>query len=185
MDDPTLIALGANLPSVAGAAATLEAGLAALAARGLATARRSAWYWTPAYPPGSGPDYVNGAAVLATGLAPEAVLEVLHEVEGELGRTRGRRWAARACDLDLLAHGGAVRPDAATARAWIELSPARHPAETPATLILPHPRMQERGFVLVPLAEVAPDWVHPLLGRSVREMLAALPPQDLGGIVRL
>ena len=87
-----LIALGANLPSAAGPPrATLEAALAALAARGIAVLARSPWYRTPAYPPGSGPEFVNGAAVLAGPSAPEAVLADLLAVERELGRSRGLR----------------------------------------------------------------------------------------------
>jgi 2-amino-4-hydroxy-6-hydroxymethyldihydropteridine diphosphokinase len=181
-----LIALGANLPSdLGGPRATLQAALAALAARGLAVAARSGWYRTPAYPPGAGPDYVNGAAALAAPLAPAEVLAALHAVERGLGRRRGRRWEPRVCDLDLLASGDAVQPDAATVRAWMALPPERQRARAPGRLLLPHPRLHERAFVLAPLAEVAPDWVHPLLGASVREMLAALPAGALTGILRL
>jgi 2-amino-4-hydroxy-6-hydroxymethyldihydropteridine diphosphokinase len=147
-------------------------------------AAQSGWYRTPAHPPGSGPDYVNGAAALAAPLAPAAVLAALHAVERGLGRSRGRRWEPRVCDLDLLASGDAVLPDAATVRAWMALPPERQRA-APGRLLLPHPRPHERGFVLAPLAEVAPDWVHPLVGRSVREMLAALPAGALNGILRM
>jgi 2-amino-4-hydroxy-6-hydroxymethyldihydropteridine diphosphokinase len=184
-----LIALGANLPSAAGPPrATLEAALALLAARGFAVAARSRWRRTPAFPPGSGPDYVNGAAALASpgdpGLpgGPEAVLEALHAVERALGRDRRRRWEARVCDLDLLASGDAVLPDRATAEAWMRLAPAEASRRTPPRLILPHPRLHERGFVLAPLADFAPDWVHPLLGLSVRELLERLPPEALAGV---
>jgi 2-amino-4-hydroxy-6-hydroxymethyldihydropteridine diphosphokinase len=180
-----LVACGANLDSDLGPPrATLDAALAALDRDGLRVVARSGWWRTPAWPAGAGPDYVNGAAVLETGLGPEALLARLHAVETALGRRRDARWGARACDLDLLASGDAVLPDAATVREWIAREGERR-METPPVLILPHPRLQERGFVLAPLAEVAPGWRHPLIGRTVAEMLAALPAAALAGMERL
>ncbi|MBP7240990.1 2-amino-4-hydroxy-6-hydroxymethyldihydropteridine diphosphokinase [Amaricoccus sp.] len=180
------IALGANLPSPAGSPReTLEAALRALAGRDVRVVARSRWFATPAFPPGAGPDFVNGAALVETALAPEGLLAAMHAVERALGRDRRRRWAPRACDLDLLSCGGEVSPDRETVAAWMALDPARQATEAPPALILPHPRLHERGFVLLPLADVAPDWVHPILGRSVREMLAALPDGALAGAAPL
>lgn len=179
-----LIALGSNLASPQGPPAeTVAAALRALDRLGRLAGASRLWQ-SPAWPPG-GPDYVNAAALVETALGPEEVLERLHGIEATFGRRREARWGARTLDLDLLAWGDAVRPDAATQEAWRGLDPERQGREAPDRLILPHPRMQDRGFVLLPLLEVAPGWRHPLIGRTVREMLDALPPPALEGIVPL
>ena len=177
----SLIALGANLSSSAGSRAeTIRFALRLIAAEpGLSLRAVSRLYATPAFPAGSGPDYVNACAALETALAPDALLDRLHAIEAGLGRRRdGSRWGARVVDLDLLAVGDAVLPDAATQDEWRALPPGRQTVETPDRLILPHPRLQDRAFVLVPLCDIAPLWRHPRTGRSAAEMLAALPAGD-------
>ncbi|EKE44090.1 2-amino-4-hydroxy-6-hydroxymethyldihydropteridine pyrophosphokinase [Oceaniovalibus guishaninsula JLT2003] len=177
------IAIGANLPmggrtpgdTVAAAAAHLDVAPLRLVAL-------SPVYRTPAFPPGSGPDFANAAALCKADLAPTALLDRLHGVERAMGRVRTGRWGARVIDLDLLAAGDAVLPDAATFRRWHDLPAARQRAEAPDGLVLPHPRLQDRAFVLVPLADIAPDWRHPVTGRTVRAMRDALPAADLAAI---
>lgn len=153
-----LIGLGANLPGPAGPPrATLEAALTELAAGGVLVLARSRWWRTAPVPASDQPWFTNGVALLDSVLGPAALLARLHAVEARFGRVRGAANAARSIDLDLLAHGAAV-------------------GEGPP--VLPHPRLHQRAFVLLPLAEVAPDWVHPLLGLRVDEMIARLPPGD-------
>jgi 2-amino-4-hydroxy-6-hydroxymethyldihydropteridine diphosphokinase len=177
---PVLIALGANLPvGRQPPAETLRKALAALPRHGLAVVRASRLFATPCFPAGAGPDYVNAAAeISAPGMGPREVLAALHAVEARFRRVRGVRWGMRTLDLDLLAVGDAVLPDPATAAVWRDLPPGRQVGETPDRLILPHPRLQDRAFVLVPLMDVAPDWRHPALGLSVAEMAARLPQAD-------
>lgn len=179
-----LLALGANLPTSAGNPSdSLRIALQQLTRDGVQLRRVSRFWKTPAFPAGSGPDYINAAAVVATSLPPRELLDWLHLIEAGLGRKRdGGRWQARGIDIDLIAYDGMILPDLATQDSWRNLPPERQLREAPDQLILPHPRMQERGFVLAPLAEVAPLWRHPIIGANVQEMLAALPSASLEGM---
>lgn len=174
-----LIALGANLPSRLGPpSVTLRHALDALRAEEITLLHASRFHATPCFPPGAGPDYVNAAAVIGTRRDPHALLAHLHAIEERFGRVRGARWGRRALDLDLLAHGARVLPDPAVFAAWRDLPAEAQLRRTPDELILPHPRLQDRAFVLVPLAEIAPDWRHPVSGARVAEMCAALDPAE-------
>lgn len=179
-----LLALGANLPTSAGNPRdSLKEAIGRINGAGIAFRAISRFWETPAFPAGSGPDYVNAAAVIATRLSAPEVLARLHEVEASLGRVRdGGRWGARGIDLDLLALDGQVYPDAAGQTAWRDLPLEEQMRRAPEELILPHPRMQNRGFVLAPLAEIAPLWRHPIIGATTMEMLTALPSASLEGM---
>ncbi len=171
-----IIALGSNVGETDGSPdRTILAALATLATESVRVSATSRLCRSPAFPAGSGPDYANAAALLTTDLAPAALLAHLHAVEAGFGRVRIQRWGARTLDLDLIAVGDRILPDPALLRHWIDLPPERQREEAPQMLILPHPRLQDRAFVLLPMADIAPAWRHPLTGRSVVEMLAALP----------
>jgi 2-amino-4-hydroxy-6-hydroxymethyldihydropteridine diphosphokinase len=150
-----LIALGANIASPAGTPAqTLRAALAALAEKDVNIAHVSQFYRTPAWPDPSDPAFVNAVSRIETTLPPAALLNRLHGIEAAFGRIRSKPNAPRSLDLDLLDYDGLVQ-------------------EGPP--VLPHPRLAERAFVLVPLFEVAPLWRHPVTGCTAKDLLAAIP----------
>ena len=177
-----LIAFGANLPFEGRSPEqTLHLAINTFPKVNLTISSVSRFFATPCFPAGAGPDYVNAAALLQveTTLSAQEVLSRLHQVEAMFGRERRQRWGMRTLDIDLLALGDVVLPDVATQSLWRNLDPTQQAHKTPDGLILPHPRLQDRAFVLVPLADVAPDWRHPVLKRTVVQMMAALPAADL------
>lgn len=178
-----LVAAGSNRFSPEGAPReTISHALKVLSRKGCGIRAVSSFFRTPCFPPGAGPDYVNAAFLLELDGDARQSLDLLHGVEAELGRERTTRWGPRTLDLDLIACGQQVRPDRATVQRWIDLPPDQQMRIAPGELVLPHPRMQDRAFVLVPLMEIMPQWVHPLIGRTVRQMHDALPAADRNAV---
>ncbi|WP_116084970.1 2-amino-4-hydroxy-6-hydroxymethyldihydropteridine diphosphokinase [Tropicimonas sp. IMCC34011] len=176
------VALGSNAASRAGSPArTVTAAMRAMERCGFVILRRSRLYRTAAFPAGSGPDFVNAVVTVSTTMGPRDALAALHEIEAAFGRRRHRRWAPRALDLDLLWLGDSVLPGRSEWQRWRKLAPERQRAEAPDELILPHPRIADRPFVLVPLAEAAPDWHHPVTGQTPADMIRSLPAGARGG----
>lgn len=141
--------------------------------QGIAPLRCSRWYESAPIPPGPQPWFVNGVVLVETGLDPARLLARLHDIEAAFGRVRRAINAPRPLDLDLLDYRGLVRvadgprPAVADADANAEVLPRPR---------LPHPRLHTRAFVLLPLAEVAPAWRHPVSGEAVTALIARLPP---------
>lgn len=181
-----LVAVGSNRPSAEGdARETISRSISELSRAGGVIRSVSGFYRSPAFPAGSGPDYVNAAIALEAAWTENEALAHMHAIEARLGRSRAERWGAREIDLDLVAAGSAVQPDIATVRLWMDLPFDEQRKKAPGQLILPHPRMHERAFVLVPLADIAPGWVHPITGHTVLEMRDSLPAADLAQVIEL
>ena len=158
-----LIALGSNRwhGRHGAPAGVVAAAIRVLGDAGFRVTARSHIHATAAVGPG-GRGYANATVAAASDLAPHHAVAALKRIEAAFGRRGGRRWGARVLDLDLLAADGAVLPGRL---GW------RHAARG---IIVPHPRLHRRGFVLDPLAEVAPNWRHPVLGATVRQLRARL-----------
>ena len=152
-----LLGFGGN---VGDPVAAIEAAIGRLGSSGVAIIARSGFYRTPPWGPVAQPDFVNLCALAETDRAPRALLAVTQAIQRDLGRLPGPRWGPRPIDIDTLDYEGlrVNEPD----------------------LVIPHPGLTERAFVLIPLIEIAPDWI--VAGRAIREWAAA---SDATGVVRM
>lgn len=156
LDAAVIVALGCNDKGPwADCRESLEAALARFRSEGIDIVARSSWWRSAAWPDPGDPPFLNGVVVVRSTLDPHALMAALGRIEEAFGRRREARNAPRTLDLDLIAYG-------------------RHSGDL-AGLILPHPRAAERRFVMGPLAEIAPDWRHPVDGGSARDLAAAAP----------
>ena len=157
MTTAILIGIGANLvpDGYSSVREGCEAAIAQLADMAIEVTAVSPWYETAPVPISDQPWFNNAVIAARTGLPVEQALAALHQIEAGFGRVRTVKNAARVLDLDLLDYGGA------------QVAEAR--------ITVPHPRLHQRAFVLLPLRDVAPDYLHPGNGRSVDEMIALLP----------
>ena len=155
-----LIGIGGNLDSARFGPPrdTLSAALAALTAERIRILTRSGWYRTEPVPQSDQPWFVNAVVSLATELSAKDLLTVLQTTERHFGRIRGEPNGPRILDLDILDYQGEVM--------------------NATSLVLPHPRLHERRFVLMPIAEIAPDWRHPILGLTAAQLLARLSSEQ-------
>jgi 2-amino-4-hydroxy-6-hydroxymethyldihydropteridine diphosphokinase len=155
-----LIGIGGNLDSTRFGPPrdTLSAALAALGEKRIGILLRSGWYRTEPVPPSDQPWFVNAVLSVATELVANDLLPVLQAIERQFGRVRAEANAPRTLDLDILDYQGEVM--------------------SAASLVLPHPRLHERRFVLVPIAEIAPEWRHPILELTAAELLARLSSEQ-------
>jgi len=155
------IGLGSNLGGAEfdGPRGVLEAAISEMPNMGISVKKISPFYESAPVPVSDQPWFVNAVAMVETPLSARDLLHNLHEIEARLGRKRRIRWEARIIDLDIIAFEAQITP---TAGKW--------PDGAPKEMIIPHPRLHERLFVLKPLMDISPAWVHPAMGVSVTEL---------------
>ena len=156
-----LVAIGSNLPHPQHGLpqAVCAAAVKAIGEGGCTVTAQSRWFRSAAVPKSDQSDFTNGVISVETAMAPTELLIFLHRIEARFDRRRSEPNAARTLDLDLLAFGDIVN-------------------KGPVSPIVPHPRMINRPFVLVPMKDIAADWKHPVSGTSLADLIAALPPDQ-------
>ncbi|MBO6503264.1 MAG: 2-amino-4-hydroxy-6-hydroxymethyldihydropteridine diphosphokinase [Kordiimonadaceae bacterium] len=175
-----ILGLGANLPFAgAGPAPNLRAAINEISATTISNVTVSGFYLSTPVPHTDQPDFVNCVMSGTTQLSAKELMARCQSMETQYGRERDGRWQARTLDIDILDYGGQILP---TAGDWTKLMQDGRDGTIAADLIVPHPRLHERGFVLKPLAEIWPDWSHPVLGKTALELLNSLGSEEVDDV---
>lgn len=165
-----LVAIGSNVAGPWGRPVeTLDKAVLMLEKRGLKIVARSSWYITEPYGDVEQPAFVNGMLQVETEKTPEALLDILQEVETAGGRIRREKWGPRTLDLDIIAYNDVVMEE----------------GDNNGRLIIPHPDLHNRSFVLVPLKEINSKWQHPITKLGVETMLVALATDDISDVPKI
>ena len=173
----TLVGLGANCPGPWGTpAATIKRALSELGKCGVTVEAVSPLYETTAVGRAGQPAYVNAAALIDTHMPPEALLRRLKQIERAAGRRGGSPWGSRTLDIDILDYKGRVKH-------WRGTMP-RFARAGARPLVLPHPWIEKRPFVLRPLLDVAPDWRHPVTKKTAKELWRGVAGGHEGQVMR-
>lgn len=171
-----LIAFGANISGPFGnPTETLKHALKEFQVESLLIKKKSKLYSSLSFPDPRKPKYINGCVQISVSCSASDVLKRLKQIEKKMGRQKKYRWDSRVCDLDLLSFDNQVTPNVETFNHWYKMPLEHQIVEKPVQLLLPHPRIQDRAFVLKPLLEFAASWRHPVLNRTVKEMFNFLP----------
>ncbi|MFC3050761.1 2-amino-4-hydroxy-6-hydroxymethyldihydropteridine diphosphokinase [Kordiimonas pumila] len=167
------IGLGGNLNSSYGTPEkTLRAAINQLSGLAIDIQAISKFYCTSPVPASDQPDFINAVIFAQSSLSAELLLSHFKGIESFLGREPSERWSARTIDIDLLSYGAEVLP---SVEDWWSVVNSSDPAAILQQPVVPHPRMHKRAFVLVPMLDIASDWVHPVTGKSVADM--AIEPE--------
>ena len=140
---------------------------------------QSNWYESESFPDKSKPTFINGGIKIKSNLDPHQILKLIDEIEKGFGRIRKSRWDSRVCDIDIIYCNKKIIPTRNILEKWMSMKIEEQLIATPQALILPHPRIQDRLFFLCPLNELSPNWRHPILGKTAKEMLDSIPQNAL------
>ena len=179
-----LISCGANIPGPFGKPyQTLLRAFEEFKSEGLFIEKKSRLYSSVAFPDPKKPRYVNGCLEISANCEENDVLKRLKRIEIKMGRQKNSRWGSRICDLDLLSCDDRIYPSHQIFDYWFRLPLENQFLEKPEELLLPHPRIQDRAFVLKPLLELASNWRHPVFNLTVKEMFDFLPRAEKDSVL--
>ena len=184
--ESALVAFGSNYESKFGSPReTILYSIEKLQEKSTKLLKVSDFYLSQAFPAGNGPDYVNAVAKFQTKLNVNELMIKLHQIENLCERKRFKRWGSRTLDLDLISFGNQIIPNTEGFLKWANLSLKKQYEEAPASLILPHPRIQDRLFVLLPLRDVALNWSHPVFKKNIEELLSNFSEKEHKSVKRI